>query len=221
MISPTDLRAVSFDIGGTLVQTANGSVARELATLLEVDVQEVHRFLNNNAKRRRMSCRRLVEEISIEYRRVDAKSAVESALRRMRLAASAPILHEDTVPTLAELRVRGYGILFLTNIVGAIAPSSTHGLYQLADLVFSSCDTGFVKPELEAFALVERASGLSGRELLHVGDSLGVDIEGARAAGWQALHINRIDGNAPESISNLHELLSFLPARAISSAPHI
>jgi putative hydrolase of the HAD superfamily len=52
--------------------------------------------------------------------------------------------------------------------------------------VFISTELGFEKPSPKAFAKVQKILGLPPQAILHVGDSLEHDYEGARAAGWHA-----------------------------------
>jgi putative hydrolase of the HAD superfamily len=54
-----------------------------------------------------------------------------------------------------------------------------------------SCDTGHLKPEREAFTQAETLLGARSEQLVHVGDSLGADVQGALDAGWNAIHIDR------------------------------
>jgi putative hydrolase of the HAD superfamily len=53
--------------------------------------------------------------------------------------------------------------------------------------VFISTELGAEKPSTVAFAKVQKILGLPPAAILHVGDSLEHDYEGARAAGWQAV----------------------------------
>ncbi|MFT5584214.1 MAG: REG-2-like HAD superfamily hydrolase [Cognaticolwellia sp.] len=56
------------------------------------------------------------------------------------------------------------------------------------DGVFCSGELGVEKPDPRIFALACSSLGVAPRDALHVGDSLRCDVEGARAAGLQALH---------------------------------
>jgi len=59
-----------------------------------------------------------------------------------------------------------------------------------------------------------RKLGTPAAETLHVGDSAAEDLAGARAAGMQALLINRQGNAGPDSIKSLTDLLSLVPAFA-------
>lgn len=212
----SDVRVVSFDVGGTLVRTDNGAATAQLAALLRVDIAELRAVLNRTAKRRRSSCGELAVDLAATYGGPELESQLIRLLERMRRAAQSPTLFGDVAPTLRALRRRGYVVCFLTNVIGAVSPVQSPDLYRLAHVVFNSCDIGFVKPEREAFATVERALGLDGARILHVGDSLGADVGGARRAGWLALHLDRDSGEpAPGTITSLRELLPLLAPEAV------
>lgn len=77
---------------------------------------------------------------------------------------------------------------------------------------FVSSEIGFSKPHPEFYRRVERALGAKPAEILLVGDSLIHDVEGARTAGWQAIHLerHRVNLSAPvdsRSMTSLTELL--------------
>lgn len=79
---------------------------------------------------------------------------------------------------------------------------------------FVSSRTGHRKPGRAFFAAIEQQLGLSGDELLLVGDDVENDYLAARAAGWQALHLARDteyqDARVPaeQTIARLDELVT-------------
>ena len=58
-----------------------------------------------------------------------------------------------------------------------------------------SGDVGMSKPDPGIFHAAENAIGLPPRDLWLVGDSLKHDIEGAQAAGWHTIWMNRNAGS--------------------------
>jgi putative hydrolase of the HAD superfamily len=113
-------------------------------------------------------------------------------------------------------------VFALSNALGSSAPHQDPAYYAYFDAVFPSYDTGLCKPERAAFATVERASARRPDELLHVGDSIRVDVQGAVDSGWHALFLDRGPGQGapngsgampPEHrITGLDGLLALLPA---------
>jgi HAD superfamily hydrolase (TIGR01509 family) len=213
----TEVRAVSFDAGGTLIATPDGPATALLGEAVGVDLPAMRAFLAVSAKRSRTSCAALAREIATGFGALGAAERLEALLEALRREALAPTAYADAAPVLAQLRRRGYVVVVLTNVVGAIAPPAGAATYGRVDAVFSSCDIGAVKPERAAFAAVERAIGLAGEELLHVGDSAGADVAGAHAAGWHALHLDRpASVPGPSTIRSLTDLLPMLPARRVA-----
>jgi len=62
---------------------------------------------------------------------------------------------------------------------------------------------GWEKPHPEIFARAVAAFGLTPGEVVHVGDHRREDVEGARAAGLQALHLDRAGGGDLASLAEL------------------
>jgi putative hydrolase of the HAD superfamily len=86
------------------------------------------------------------------------------------------------------------------------------GLGPLMQGIFSSESMGHAKPSSEAFRQPCQSLGISPAHVLYVGDNFRFDVEGARNAGLQAIHLNR-DGGGPEgTIQSLAELVPLLGA---------
>lgn len=84
--------------------------------------------------------------------------------------------------------------------------------------VFVSSRVGWRKPRPEFFAAIAEELGFPADEMLLVGDDLDNDFRAARAAGWQAVLVDRTagadrgsrqvrDSSAPDSIRSLGELV--------------
>jgi putative hydrolase of the HAD superfamily len=70
-----------------------------------------------------------------------------------------------------------------------------------------SFEVGVVKPESAFFARLCREVGCEPGLALMVGDSFRSDIQGARASGMQAIHLNRgLVDVSPGSVRSLAEL---------------
>jgi putative hydrolase of the HAD superfamily len=121
-------------------------------------------------------------------------------------------LYEDVVPTLVELRRRGYRLGLLSNTARDLdAFVAHHGID--VDAVLTSAAHGKTKPHESIFRRMLELLGSAAAETLMVGDTLEDDIEGARAAGMQAVLLDRGD-RYPElsgRLRGLGELLESLP----------
>ncbi len=99
----------------------------------------------------------------------------------------------DEVPgVLTALRGRGLGLAVVSNFDSRLPPLlDALGLAPLFDAVVYSGAVGAAKPNGAIFAHALAALGVDAHEALHVGDSHVHDYDGARAAGLEALLVDR------------------------------
>jgi putative hydrolase of the HAD superfamily len=139
-----------------------------------------------------------------------ALDACFDALYAHYAGAAAWRVFPDVAPTLARLRAAGLGLGVVSNfdarLDGLLAGL---GLAPAFDAVVRSSAVGAAKPEPAVFAAAARALGVPLAALLHVGDDARADAAGARAAGAQALLLDR-RGIVPDALADLHALPSRL-----------
>ncbi len=118
--------------------------------------------------------------------------------------------------TLETLRQRGYTTALLTNwdqrVRRVVAET---GFSDRFDHLFVSSEIGHEKPVPEIFEHCQKALGLAPEQILHIGDSLQHDIEGAQAAGWHAIRFSdesEAQAEQYRSIRALEELPGLLLA---------
>ncbi|MCA9719470.1 MAG: HAD-IA family hydrolase [Myxococcales bacterium] len=88
----------------------------------------------------------------------------------------------------AGARARGLRVAVVSNWDTRLRPLlEALGVMDWIDLALISGELGVEKPDAEIFARACAALGVTPAEALHVGDSRGADVEGARAAGCRAL----------------------------------
>lgn len=83
------------------------------------------------------------------------------------------------------------------------------GIAQYFDVIMSSADVGYEKPDPRIFTEALARLRTPPEGTLHVGDSINDDIEGAKAAGLDALLVDRRGlhgGFSGRRVSDLHEL---------------
>jgi FMN phosphatase YigB (HAD superfamily) len=56
---------------------------------------------------------------------------------------------------------------------------------------------GSIKPDPRIFRAAERALGISGTAILHVGDDWAADVVGAKRAGWRAAYFRDRQAGSP------------------------
>lgn len=115
----------------------------------------------------------------------------------------------DAAPALMDLRERGLRLAVvsnwdwsLTDVLGGL------GLLPLLDAVLTSAEVGAAKPDPAIFEAALAAVGCAAADAVHVGDSAEHDVQGARAAGLQALLLARGGGGDLASLAELPALLS-------------
>ena len=108
--------------------------------------------------------------------------------------ASAPAwrVFPEVPGVLAALRERGLRVAVVSNFDSRLPPLlDALGLAPFFDAVVCSGAAGAAKPDGAIFVHTLAALGIEAHEALHVGDSRVNDYDGARAAGIEALLVDR------------------------------
>lgn len=93
---------------------------------------------------------------------------------------------------LAALRERGVSLAVVSNFDSRLPPLlEAMGLAAFFDAVVCSGEAGMAKPDPAIFAHALAVLGVEASEALHVGDNREADCDGARAAGVEALLVDR------------------------------
>lgn len=124
-------------------------------------------------------------------------------------------LYPEVPEVLAALRARRVKLVVVSNWDSSL-PSllARLGIRDSFDAVVVSAAVGVSKPDRGIFDEAVRRAGVAPGAALHVGDSLTDDYHGARAAGLQALLVDRA-GRAPEGSEAIRSL-SELPPRVLA-----
>jgi putative hydrolase of the HAD superfamily len=83
-------------------------------------------------------------------------------------------------------------------------------LLSRARAVFPSSDVGWRKPSSEFFRRVASATNLRPSEILLIGDDPIADYEGAIAAGWRAMLLNRSENSDAGELTTLADLTNHI-----------
>jgi len=98
----------------------------------------------------------------------------------------------DVERTLRAVRARGVRLMLISNWhAGLRGFCRALGLDTYFDVIVSSFEAGYEKPDPRIFAIACARLGAPPAQVLHIGDSLIDDVEGARAAGLAGLHLER------------------------------
>ncbi len=117
-------------------------------------------------------------------------------------------IFDDVRPTLDALAARGINLGIISNWDDRLLPLLTRmGLAKYFETIIVSCDIGFPKPSPVIFEHSAKKLGLPPQNILHVGDSPEQDVTGAKGAGYQALLLDRNAEDAADgTIRSLAEL---------------
>jgi putative hydrolase of the HAD superfamily len=140
---------------------------------------------------------------SAAQRHADAAFAIFYAARNR-------VTPYEDVPAALERLGRRYRLFALSN---GNADLRRCGLSQWFEGHVTAIDAGASKPDARIFAHLLRAAGVDAAQVLHVGDDPHADVQGAAAAGMQAVWLNRDARPWPAGLD--------APARTISTLAEI
>lgn len=205
MSHPSEIRAVTFDVGGTLIEPwpSVGDIYAEVAAgfgLTEHSAAELNcNFISAWRAKRDFDYSEAawLELVAASFART--ASALPSGFFDRLYArftdADAWRIYDDVLPALealAELPVR---LAVISNWDDRLRPLLEKlDLLRFFECVTISCEEGFAKPAGEIFAAARACLDLPSDAILHVGDSRREDAEGARAAGFRTALVDRAGG---------------------------
>jgi len=104
------------------------------------------------------------------------------------------VLFDDVMPALARLRGLGLILGLISNVDRDITPICQElGLSAMLQVVVTSQDVGFNKPQPEIFQAALKQTKVKPSEAIYVGDQHQVDVVGANAAGMRGILLDRHD----------------------------
>jgi phosphoglycolate phosphatase len=183
--------AVSFDLDGTLVDTAAEIVLAVNAALAEVGIaarpaEEVVKLIGNGLRALMMN---LLARLMLEQPALADRVRVEPLLLRLEalyagLAGRTAQPYPGALQALIDLRAAGIRTACVTNKDGAFTRRllDATGLAPLLDLVLAGDSLPHKKPHASVLRTAARQLGVETDRLAHVGDSR-TDLEAARNAG--------------------------------------
>lgn len=123
--------------------------------------------------------------------------------------------YDDVAEALALVERAGLRTAVLTNGTREqqLRKLDRTGLAGQVGPVFTVDDLGVAKPHPDAFRTACARWGLAPGEVLSVGDNYDLDVVAARAAGLQAVHLDRLGrgpGTGPPSLTSLRGLARIL-----------
>ncbi|MFC1915626.1 HAD family hydrolase [Chloroflexota bacterium] len=143
-----------------------------------------------------------------QYERILLKEAgiaadeplVLGLLGKMQQSDMKLVLFDDVMPALTDLKSLSLVLGLISNVEHDItALLSQLGLTSLLQVVVTSQDTGFNKPQPEIFREALKQAGVQAPEAIYVGDQYQIDIVGANQVGMKGVLLDR-GGYSTETI---------------------
>lgn len=223
---PSNLAAVIFDLGGTLIDYLGGAASWPAMELPGVRALHACLAAGGFPVEADMFCDGFVQSIEQRWRAaIDgasepptlaglvadvcaaARFGLSEELGRAAVAAyCAPIADravagEGAAEVLAWLQSRGVRLGLISNTVW---PADAHrrdleryGLLEYFDATLFSSEIGLWKPDPRVFLRALDELGVGPHETVYIGDQLAEDVAGARRAGLRAI----LFGDLPQNVS--------------------
>ena len=219
LISSGAIRAVTFDVGGTLIKPwpSVGHVYASVAAThgwpgippetLNRNFSAAWRALKR-FRHSRAEWEGLVLSTFDGYLAGRSIRTIFPDLYRHFAEPVAWHLFDDVVPTLKRLRRRGIKLGIISNWDRRLSALLRQmRLHDYFDEVVVSCYAGVCKPSRAIFEKAARRLGVPPRGIVHVGDRPDADVRGAHVAGMHAVLLQRGRATSrPGTISSLKQL---------------
>ncbi len=212
------ISVVSFDLGGTILNTCGTSFVGGLSEILGITKQRAVWIVKKFLMVKRMSVDEAIQILNEEV--MEKRIHVELLKEYIQGYQSSYYIYDDVIEVLKILKEKGYILIAIANHC-CIGDTKENILPEFFEHEFYSFDIGYAKPAPEIYRYVEKALHMEGVHFLHVGDSVGSDIMGPHLVGWKAAllirdkekqkYLPKTHGQAPDYIiGNMYEIIEIL-----------
>jgi putative hydrolase of the HAD superfamily len=215
------IQAVSFDVGGTLIEpwpsvgevyaqvAAQSGLPRFDAVRLNDQFKTAWRAKTNFDYSRDAWASLVARTFGGPADQFGVNSPFFERLYRRFMEADVWRVHDDAVPALQALCKAGLKLAVISNWDDRLRPLLRNlkldGFFQAIEV---SGECGYHKPAPEIFLRAGRSLNVPVADVLHVGDNLLEDVQGARRAGLHAVLLRRQLPRAADEIGSLLQLLA-------------
>ncbi|MGV3530032.1 MAG: YjjG family noncanonical pyrimidine nucleotidase [Flavisolibacter sp.] len=149
------------------------------------------RYRNGYIKQEELRIKRMWLTL-LDFKVADETLARQLSEMFLQLLPSRTLLFPDTIEVLNNLRKKNYQMHIITNGFEKTQQGKlkNSGLDQYFEVVVTSESSNSLKPKPEIFEHALRQTKASVEESIMIGDSMEVDIAGARNAGMDQVHVN-------------------------------
>jgi putative hydrolase of the HAD superfamily len=223
-----DVQAVIFDLDDTLWEVGPvilraehamlEFLARRYPRVLELDTLDSMRAVRARMALEHPAMRHDFTWLRLESLRHHARVAgypdtmAQEAFDVFYRARNEVTLYDDALPALEQL----HGRFRLFAISNGNADLGAIGIGRFFEHTLAAREAGVLKPDPRIFALLLERAGVSPQHVLHVGDDVVADVEGARRAGLTPVWVDRAgEGwsaptSPPLTVRSLAELVVLL-----------
>ena len=182
------IKAIVFDFGGVLMRTEDHTGRRRWEARLGLSEFELDRTVFHSETANRATVGEEPEAAIWQNVASVFKLTPEQLAALQTDFWSGDRLDADLVALLGALRPR-YQTAILSNYWpnGRELIGRVNGLEQVVDVIFISSEERLAKPGARLYQRVTERLGVKPEEVVLV-DDFAANIDGARAAGWQAIH---------------------------------
>ena len=153
----------------------------------------------------------LLKEAGIE----PTADLIRNNIMKMQQVKFKRVLFNDVLPALEQLKQSGIILGLISNVDSDIKHLFDKlGLTPLLQVVITSLDVGYRKPQPEIFKEATSHAGVETNESMYIGDQYQIDVLGAKKAGMQGVLLDRNGFFSEDTeeliIKDLYQLVDYL-----------
>lgn len=206
------IKAVSFDIGGTILLNKNNKEdqynLKKLSHFVAKPYDEV-RFAYKEVFQKKKGKFSFLVKSFCQVLNINESDDINNFFHNKFNQEEETIINKEAKEVIKKLKKEGYKIIFFSNSCYLFANNLDKDLLCLADYVFYSYDIGYTKDDKESYKYIEQKTGYKSNEFLHIGDTLKSDYLMPIENGWNALYYGIAEDDI-KSIKHLSDIIKYL-----------
>ena len=187
-------KVISFDIGGTLIDTEsnNNYNMNKLIDLVSLPREKVRYAYKSVFQKRKGSLLELVN-LFCNILGIEINDDIVNFFKEKFSSENNKIIvNPIAAKVIQELKNMGYKIILLSNSCCLFDTDLGEDIIKNVDEIFYSYDLGYTKNDDEIYKIVENKIGCMSNEILHIGDTLSSDYRKPIKNGWDAIYYGEI-----------------------------
>ncbi|MEM3383633.1 MAG: HAD family hydrolase [Nitrososphaerales archaeon] len=215
MVESLNIKAVIFDLDGTLVKFTLDFVKARKEAIVEIKRKGI-KIDDLSEKLSIYSMLKMIKESTDEKTFSDLEKSLWAILEKIELkAANETEIQPDTIQTLTKIKKLGLKMAIVTNN-GSKATSivtKRFGLNNFFDVIITREDSSELKPDGGSIEKAMEILGINSNEAIYVGDGI-IDILAAKKANVVSIAV-------PTGVSSIKNLIEAKPDYLINSLKDI